>query len=66
MIHRDRTGKFVGFASPNVPEVTGFQGRFAQIMPPKPLGEKDTAMARQLLRMMAVEPENQGFNPMWD
>lgn len=66
MIQRDRTGKFAGFASPNVPEVTEFKGRFAQVMPPKPPGEKDTATARQLLRMMGVEPENHGFNPSWN
>jgi hypothetical protein len=66
MIQRDRTGKFVGFATPDVPEVTGFKGRFSQIMPPKPPGEKEIVMARQLLSMMGVEPENRGSNPMWN
>lgn len=66
MIQRDRNGKFAGFARPDVPEVTGFQGRFAEIMPPRPPGEKDATMARQLLQLMGVEPENRGYNPMWN
>jgi hypothetical protein len=66
MIQRDRSGRFAGFASPDIPKVTEFQGRFAQVMPPKPPGEKDALMARQLLRMMGVDPENRGFNPSWN
>ena len=66
MIQRDSTGKFVGFATLDVPRVTGFQGRFAQIMPPKPPGEGEIVMARQLLSLMGVAPENRGFDPMWN
>ena len=66
MISRDGAGVFAGFTLPSVPEVSGFRGRFAEIMPPKPPGAKNVTMARQLLQLMGVEPENRGFNPMWN
>lgn len=66
VIERDGSGKFVGFGTRQLPDLTDFQGRFSGIMPPKPPGEKDALMAKQLLKVMGVEPEHRGFNPMWN
>ncbi len=66
MISRDDAGVFVGFTLPDIPDITAFKGRFAEIMPPKAPVENNVTVARQLLQFMGVEPENQGFNPMWN
>jgi len=63
---QDGLGVFAGFTLPDVQDITGFKGRFAEIMPPRPPGDTDATMARQLLQLMEVDPENLGFNPMWN
>ena len=64
LIQRDASGQFLGFGTAQ--KITEMKGRFAQMMPPKIPSEEDSKMARQLLKMMGVFPENRGFNPMWN
>lgn len=57
-------GKFTGFGSAD--DIEQAKGRFSEIMPQKPQTEENRKMARQLLMMMSVVPEEMGFNPMWN
>lgn len=66
LIQRDANGRFTGFGNSNMPEFDSMEGRFAGILPPKAQTEENRKMARQLLLMMGVAPENLGFNPMWN
>lgn len=63
-IERNAKGKFTGIGG--VDDLDQAQGRFSEIMPQKPQTEENRKMAKQLLMMMGVVPENMGFNPMWN
>lgn len=65
-IQRDARGRFTGFGGDEMPKFDQMEGRFVGILPTKALSEENRKMARQLLRMMGVAPENHGFNPMWN
>jgi hypothetical protein len=65
-IQRNAKGVFAGFGGQDSQELDRMEGRFAGIMPQKPPSEENRKMARQLLQMMGVMPENRGSNPMWN
>ena len=53
-IIRTGAGGFFGFGEFEGPDATSFQGRFAQILPPKPPTPSEQAKARTLLAAMGV------------
>jgi hypothetical protein len=63
-IDRNAKGVFTGFGA--VDNLDEAKGRFSEIMPQKPQTEENRKMAKQLLMMMGVVPEEMGFNPMWN
>lgn len=56
-IIRTGAGGFFAFGELQGPDATGFQGRFAQILPPKVPTAADQAKARTLLAAMGVTAE---------
>lgn len=65
-IERDSGGKFTGFATADGLKFDAMSGRFAALFPPKPPTEENRKIARQLLTLMGVRPQNRGFNSMWN
>ena len=63
-IERNTKGKFTGFGGAD--DLEQAKGRFSEIMPQKPQTDENRKMAKQLLMMMGVVPEEMGFNPMWN
>jgi hypothetical protein len=55
-IIRTDAGGFFGFGEFEMPELDSMQGRFAQILPPRPPEEKDRALALALLAAKGVGP----------
>jgi hypothetical protein len=60
---RDGGGKFKGFGTGEFPQVEQVEGRFAQMMPPRPPSAEDRKMARHLLRTMRLDPNNTRLDP---
>lgn len=65
-IQRDGSGAFTGFGTGDFPQVEQMEGRFADMMPPRPPSAEDRKMARHLLRMMGLDPDDMGFDPQWN
>jgi hypothetical protein len=57
-IIRTDAGDFFGFGESDLPEFDNFKGRFAEILPPHPPGEKAQAKARLLLKAMGVTDDD--------
>ena len=47
-------GGFFGFGDSNLPEYTSFEGRFAEILPPKPPTQEMQSTARVVLKVMGI------------
>lgn len=53
-IIRTGVGGFFGFGDSNVPQYTSFEGRFAEILPPKPPTKEMQSTARVVLKVMGI------------
>lgn len=65
-IQRDSFGKFLGFGTSLLPDISQVEGRFAQIMPPKEPTNENAATARALLQAMGIALERHGPDPRWN
>ena len=54
-IHRLDNGRFWNLGDAEDMPATGFEGRFAGLLPPKPLDEKTREMGKALLQAMGVK-----------
>jgi hypothetical protein len=54
-IIRSDSGKFFGFGEPDTHRVEQMQGRFANLMPPEPVDEEMSLLARTLLTAMGIK-----------
>lgn len=63
---RDSRGKFTGFGTRLVPQCDRFEGRFAQMMPPKEPGGQEVQLARTPLKSLGVVVEGHGQEPVWN
>jgi hypothetical protein len=66
LIQGNAKGFFAGFGGFDSPDVDQIKGRFSGTMSQKPQAEENRKMAKQLLLMVGVMPENMGCNPMWN
>ncbi len=57
-IIRTDAGGFFGFGEPNGPKLDNFEGRFAQMLPPKRPSAEAREMARAMLAAMGISEEN--------
>ncbi len=53
-IIRSDNGRFFGFGEPEIPELDGLQGRFAQILPPKAPDAAMRDLAKAMLKVKGV------------
>lgn len=54
-IQRNSFGKFIGFGTSLLPQYDSIEGRFAQMMPLKEPGEKESKAARDLLNVLGIK-----------
>jgi hypothetical protein len=59
-IIRSGNGKFFGFGEPDSPAADSFQGRFAQILPPKVADAQLREVAKAMLKVKGVKTAQQG------
>ena len=65
-IIRTDAGGFFGFGEHDGPKLDNFEGRFAQLLPPKRPTAKDRELARALLAAMGVTEERLRGNAGWN
>lgn len=57
-IVRSDSGKFFGFGEPDTHKLEQMQGRFAKLMPPEPVDDEMSLLARTLLQAMGIKARN--------
>jgi len=62
-ITRDVFGKFAEFGEGPAPMFTSTAGRFSGLMPKRPQGAREVAMAKAALQVMGMCVVNRGFDP---
>ena len=57
-IVRSDFGNFFGFGEPHARKRDEFQGQFASLLPPEPVDEEMSVMARTILQAMGIKATN--------
>lgn len=57
-IVRSDSGKFFGFGEPDARKLDQLQGRFANLLPPEPVDDEMSLLARTLLQPMGIKAKN--------